>query len=221
MFSTQSGVNKMSECLPDDNAMMMVGTCSKLVVAKCQHSQIFDSEKEVKNKPSNHVSNHDGAFVICVISNCYKGVFGSANHVSNHDKAILKPFLVQVTTQVTTGDSLVICVIPITYKSENLRGNHVSNHDSPKIGGSKMIATTQVTTIEVLVMFETSTLYSGSKMSANHASNHGATPKLLPEKTYSSILYLYNIFIINNIILGEKTRTRTYVRTHVYAYARA
>lgn len=217
MFSTQSGVNKMSECMSDDNAKMMAETGSKLVVAKCQHTSIFGSPKMLQNKASNHVSNHDRAFVICVTSNSYKGVFNSANHASNHDGAKIAPILAQVTTQVTTGDSLVICVIPITYSDEIFRGNHVSNHDRLKNGGSKMKVTTQVTTIAPPVISDLSIGYVGSKMSANHASNHGATPKLPPKKTYSIYKIYINILIII-LLYWESKRARARMYAHARGY---
>lgn len=203
-FPIQPIAIAMSEISSDDNACCLISIDANLTITKCQHhiigvTQISVAEKSSNHVP-NHVSNHKRVFVIYVISIRYNATFGSANHVSNHavnhDRAKMTSFCPHLSTEVTTRNGRVISVIPTTYICVIFRPNHVINHDRLKNGGGKMKVTTQVTTMGCLLIFVISITYIGVILSANHASNHGATPKWLPEMTYSSILYIIILEII-------------------------
>lgn len=204
LFPIQPTAVVMSKISFDDNLRILTSFVVRLVIAKCQSVCISGSFKSISKKSSNHeanhASNHDESFVISVISLTYKGSFYGANHVSNHaanhDRAKMISFCPCLTTQVTTTGVLVKCVISITYIGIYFASNHDSNHDRLKNGGSKMILTTKVTTMKYCVISDKSIIYRGVILSANHASNHERKQKSLPEKTYSSILYIIILKII-------------------------
>ncbi len=217
LFPIQQTSIIMSKFLLIDNCLYRQEFSQRIVVAKCQLPSCNEALITPRKMLSNHVANHDSDFIISVISIHYKGLSDDANHVSNHDVSKMSHFYPHLTTQATTITGIVICVIPIPYGREFFDANHVANHDSPKIGGSKMKATTQVTTRYVYIMTYISIDYSGVILLANHVSNHGATLKMLPKKTYGSIIY---IIILNIIIFYLQGEVRVREREHTHAHTR-
>ena len=167
-----------------------------LQVTKCQSILIFTLSERSEIASANHASNHEKAFVICVISIHYKGYLCVANHVANHDTLKMTEFYTQVTTSVTTIQVYIISVTSNTYSYAKFRANHVTNHDRRILNGSKMKVTTKVTTIRGALIIGITMYYIGGNLLANHVANHDGLPKLPPEMTYSSILLYIEIIII-------------------------